>query len=156
ERVILKQAGLDRLLQYDRYLRKSLIEHFYDPQVTLNDLAGHRERELGDFVDAPYDQRVRRNGEAVQLTLPRAGKVGHAPVRVTKEVTLGPGSDTLDIRYVVEDLPPDARLHFAVEFNFAGMAAGADDRYFYHDGRQRAGQLQTLQDLAGVDRIGLV
>jgi alpha-amylase len=36
------------------------------------------------------------------------------------------------------------------------MAAGADDRYFYFDGRARAGQLQTLQDLAGTDRIGLV
>ena len=33
------------------------------------------------------------------------------------------------------------------------MAAGADDRYFYHNGRPRAGQLQTLQDLANADRI---
>jgi alpha-amylase len=75
---------------------------------------------------------------------------------VTKEISLRPGSDALDIRYVLEGLPRGARLHFAVEFNFAGMAAGADDRYFYHDGRARAGQLQTLQDLTGTDRIGLV
>jgi alpha-amylase len=47
-------------------------------------------------------------------------------------------------------------LHFAIEFNFAGMAAGAEDRYFYYDGRQRAGQLQTLQDLHNTDRLGLV
>ena len=50
-----------------------------------------------------------------------------------------------------ENLPrprtPDERLHFAVEFNFAGMAAGADDRYFLVHGGERAGQLQTLQDL---------
>src|SRR5205823_2223719 len=52
--------------------------------------------------------------------------------------------------------PHDRPLCFAVEFNFAGMAAGADDRYFYHDGRARAGQLQTLQELANADRIGLV
>jgi 4-alpha-glucanotransferase len=43
-----------------------------------------------------------------------------------------------------------------VEFNFAGMAAGADDRYFYHAGKQRAGQLQTLQNLTGAQALGLV
>jgi alpha-amylase len=36
------------------------------------------------------------------------------------------------------------------------MAAGADDRYFYHEGRPRAGQLQTRQDLTNAARIGLV
>jgi alpha-amylase len=156
ERVILKQAGLDRALQYDRYLRKSLIDHFYDPRVSLNDLTGLRETELGDFVSGPYEPRVRQDGPAVQLILTRSGKAGDKPVRLTKEITLEPGSETLDIRYLLEGLPREGRLHFAVEFNFAGMAAGADDRYFYHDGRQRAGQLQTLQDLTGVDRIGLV
>jgi hypothetical protein len=34
--------------------------------------------------------------------------------------------------------------------------AGADDRYFYHDGQARAGQLQTQQELTDADRIGLV
>jgi alpha-amylase len=156
DRVVFKQAGLDRLLQYDRYLRKSLIDHFYDGRVTLEDLTALRETELGDFVTGAYEHRVRRNGPAVQLVLTRAGKVGGLPVRVTKEISLRPASDTLEIRYVLEGLPRDFRPHFAVEFNFAGMAAGADDRYFYHDGRSRAGQLQTLQELKGADGIGLV
>jgi alpha-amylase len=69
---------------------------------------------------------------------------------------LAPAADTLDINYRLENLPKDRTLHFAVEFNFAGMAAGADDRYFYHNGQARAGQLQTLQNLARADRIGLV
>ena len=47
-------------------------------------------------------------------------------------------------------------LSLGVEFNFAGMAAGADDRYFYFPGKPRAGQLQTIQDLANVAQIGLV
>jgi 4-alpha-glucanotransferase len=156
ERVVFKQAGLDRLLQYDRYLRKSLIDHFYDPKLTLADLAGLQEAELGDFVAGPYEHRIRRSGSAIQLTLTRAGQADGAPVRVTKEITLQPESDHLDIRYVLEGLPRDKPLHFAVEMNFAGMAAGADDRYFYYTGRPRAGQLQTLQDLAHADGIGLV
>jgi alpha-amylase len=156
ERVVFKQEGLERLLQYDRYLRKSLIDHFYEAGLTLTDLTGLKEHELGDFVDGAYEHRLRRNGAAVQLTLTRAGNVGGASVRVTKEITLRPSSDNLDVRYVLEGLPRDRKLHFAVEMNFAGMAAGADDRYFYYDGGVKAGQLQTLQDVSSTDRIGLV
>jgi len=158
QRVIFKQVGLEHKLQYDPYLRKSLIDHFYEPRVTANQLAGLEEVELGDFVTGTYEQRVRRVDGAVQLTLHRAGQAAGAPVRVTKEVTLRPASEVLEVRYILEGLPRShgAPLHFAVEFNFAGMAAGADDRYFYHDGRARAGQLQTLQDLPAVDGIGLV
>jgi hypothetical protein len=151
-----KQAGLDQMLQYDRYPRKSLVDHFYEPQVTLADVAAHRERELGDFVTGRYDQEIRRAGDDVVLTLVRSGQAAGTAARVVKEVTLRPGADTLAIRYRLEGLPRDRRLHFAVEFHFAGMPAGADDRYFYCDGRQRAGQLQTLQDLPDADRIGLV
>src|SRR5438876_971843 len=79
-----------------------------------------------------------------------------ATIRLSKEISLEPGSDVLKIRYLVENIPRDRPFHFAVEFNFAGMAAGADDRYFYNDQQPRAGQLQTLQQLAGANRIGLV
>lgn len=151
-----KQGGLEKLIQYDAYLRKSLIDHFYEPRVTLADLNASKEVELGDFVTGPYRQRTRQTGSGIQLTLERSGTVAGAAVRLTKEITLQPDADSLEVWYLLENLPRERALHFAVEFNFAGMAAGADDRYFYHDGRQRAGQLQTLQDLPDADRIGLV
>lgn len=156
DRVVFKQAGLDRLLQYDKYQRKGLIDHFYDPRVTLQDLVAVRETELGDFVTGAYEHRVRRNGQATHLVLSRNGKAAGASVRVTKEITMRPGADLIEVRYLLENLPREPKLHFAVEFNFAGMAAGADDRYFYHAGKPRAGQLQSLQDLTDADRIGLV
>jgi alpha-amylase len=156
EQVKFKHKGLERLLHYDHYLRKSLIDHFYEPGVTLAELTNLRETELGDFVAGAYTFQVKRSGRRVQLLLQRAGRVAGAAVRVTKEVTIEADSDTLAVRYVLDDVPSDRPLHFAVEFNFAGMAAGADDRYFYHDGQARAGQLQTLQDLERADRIGLV
>src|SRR5262249_51233314 len=142
-----KQAGLDRLLQYDGYLRKTLVDHFYDVRVSLNDLVNQRATELGDFVGGLYEHRVRRHGQAVQLTLSRLGKIGSARLRLTKEISLQPRSDTLEVHYLLENLPHNLPVLFAVELNFAGMAAGADDRYFHYDGRPRAGQLQTLQDL---------
>jgi alpha-amylase len=156
ERVVFKQAGLDRLLHYDPYLRKSLIDHFYEPHTTLDDLSALRETELGDFVTGAYEHRIKRSGPTVQLILERAGQAGGAAVRLTKEITLQPGSDVLAVHYRLENLPRARPMCFAVEFNFAGMAAGADDRYFYFNGQARAGQLQTLQDRTEADAIGLV
>jgi alpha-amylase len=155
-RVVFKQTGLDRLLHYDWYLRKSLIDHFYEEGLALEQLAARAEKELGDFVTGAYQARVEQNGKAATLVLQRTGQVNGAPVRVTKEIRLRGDSDLLEVRYLLDQLPPDSKLHFGVEYNFAGMAAGADDRYFYHEGRPRAGQLQTRQDLTNAARIGLV
>jgi alpha-amylase len=166
DRVVFKQAGLDRLLHNDPYLRKSLIDHFYEPGQKLEDLTALKETELGDFVTGVYECELTRPPKSlktsdsaftgVQATFRRSGQAGGAPVRIQKVVFLAPTADTLNIIYRLENLPKDHALHFAVEFNFAGMAAGADDRYFYHDGQARAGQLQTLQNLPQADRIGLV
>jgi len=153
DRVVFKQAGLERQLQYDPYPRKSLIDHFYEPGQTLEDLTALKETELGDFVTSPYECTLNKKGSAIRATFRRAGQAAGAPVRIQKAVSL---ADNLEITYRLENLPKDRSLHFAVEFNFAGMAAGADDRYFYHDGQARAGQLQSLQNLSNADRIGLV
>jgi alpha-amylase len=156
DRVVFKQEGLDRLLQYDAYLRKSLIDHFYDARLTLGQLVACQEVELGDFVKGAYEHHVRRDQNEVVLVLQRLGRAAGVAAQITKEVRLAAGSDTLEVRYLLENPPNDQKLHFAVECNFAGMAAGADDRYFYHDGQPHAGQLQTPQDLRDAERIGLV
>jgi alpha-amylase len=66
------------------------------------------------------------------------------------------GSSTLEIGYLIEGLRPDTVLHFAAEFNFAGLPAGAEDRYFYRGARQRLGQLGTRLDLYEIDSLGVV
>jgi hypothetical protein len=156
DKVVFKQAGLERQLQYDTYARKSLIDHFFEPATTLEQVVAVQAKEVGDFVTGGYEQRVRRGDGEVSLTMQRTGQAAGAGVKITKEVVLRSGADALETQYTLENLPRDRKLHFAVEFNFAGMAAGADDRYFYHAGKQRAGQLQTLQNLTNSDGIGLV
>jgi alpha-amylase len=61
----------------------------------------------------------------------------------------------LEIAYTLEGLPKDRPLHFAVELNFAGLPAGADDRYFYGHEHQRLGQLGSRLDLADAAELGL-
>ncbi len=57
----LKQVGLERLLQYDDYSRKSMIDHFWESDTTLEAVATGRAVELGDFVSGAYEcQRLPR------------------------------------------------------------------------------------------------
>jgi len=151
-----KQSGLERLLQYDRYQRKSLIDHFYGPSVTLEQLAAHQEAEAGDFVGAAYEFQIKRHRRAVHVLMQREGQAAGSNVKLTKMLSLEAESDTLAIRYALAGAPHLGGFHFGIEFNFAGMAAGQEDRYFHHDRAARAGQLQTLQDVADLRTFGLV
>lgn len=156
DRVVFKQEGLDRQVQYDQYLRKSLLDHFFDHDATLEAVVRAQAAERGDFLGAVYEARVRRNPDRIQILLIREGMAAGAPVRITKGVTLNAGSHVLEIAYLLEGLPRDRALHFGVEFNFSGLPAGADDRYFYDSEHHRLGQLGTPQNLTDAHGLGLV
>jgi alpha-amylase len=155
DRVVFKQEGLDQRLGYDRYQRHSLIDHFYHGDVSPADVAAGRAEELGDFLFASYEAKLRRSDDRVQLMLSREGSVSGRQVRLTKGVTLQAGGSELEIAYMLENVPADIGLHLAPEFNFAGLPSGADDRYFTGGQGQRLGQLGAQLDLSGVTQLGL-
>jgi hypothetical protein len=155
DRVVFKQPNLHERLHYDPHLRKTLLDHFYEPHTGVEAVAAGLARECGDFCGMPYEARIRRNPDRIQVQFSRSGHVEGQPLKLTKAVTLEAGSSTLEITYLVEGLLPQRPLHLAVEFNFAGMPAGWDDRY-YHDGQgRRLGQLGRRLDLVGCDVLGL-
>ena len=88
----------------------------------------------------------------------RQGVVGDASVTLTKGITLYGDSDQIEIAYLLEGLPTDRRVPFAVEFNFSSLPAGADDRFFYLGGdrNHRLGQLGSRLDLCETQGVGLV
>ena len=104
--------------------------------MTLDDLIACRDVERGDFVHGTYLSKLQRGAERVALVMERPGLAdGHA-IHVRKTIELDAGSPTLDVHYVLEDLPAGVPLHFAVEINLAAMAGHADDRYYSDvDGR---------------------
>jgi alpha-amylase len=156
DRVVFKQEGLDQLLQYDKSPRKSLVDHFFDNQANLESVARGEAAERGDFACGVYETRIRRSPDRVQVLLEREGLAGDVPVKITKGVTLEAGADEIQVAYLLEGLPQDRPLHFAVEFNFAGLPSGVDDRYFYQGERRRLGQLGKQLDLAGAAELHLV
>jgi 4-alpha-glucanotransferase len=152
-RVVFKHPDLDKRLQYDDHLRKSLIDLFYDDETTLEAVISGQAPQRGDFLNGAYEARIRRNPDRIQVQLSREGLACGLPVRITKGLTLDAGSSTLQVAYLLENLPQNQPLHFAVELNFAGMPAGAEDRYFSDIDGNRLGQLGTQLDLA--DALGL-
>lgn len=156
DQVVFKQQGLDKRLQYDRYPRKSLIDHFYELDAELPSIVAGEYQELGDFVTGLFETRLRRSADRMQVHLSRQGNVAGREVLLTKGLTLEAGEQTLQIAYLLEGLPTDERLHFGVELNFAGLPAGLDDRYFRDAEGNPLGQLGTLLDLNDVGGLGLV
>ncbi|MCA9109127.1 MAG: DUF1926 domain-containing protein [Planctomycetaceae bacterium] len=151
-----KQPDLDQKLTYDRWPRKSLVDHFLQPGLSLEEFE-RGDGEIGDFLTGVYDARLRRSDRRVEAVLSREGYAGEQAVRLTKTVSLDTSAGgLLEIHYALGNLPVGQPTHFAVEFNFSSMAAGADDRYFYGADGSQLGQLQSLMSLEETDRIGLV
>ena len=147
DRVVFKQADLDQRLHYDRFARKSLMDHFYDNEATLETVARSEATERGDFVDLPFETKLRRGADRVQVQMRRDGNAWGIPIAITKAVTLMAGSDRLSVTYLLENLPPDQPLHFAIEMNFAGLPGGADGRYFSDADGNQLGDLGRKLDL---------
>jgi hypothetical protein len=148
DRVVFKQANLDQHLHYDQYARKSLMDHFYDNEATLDSVARGEATERGDFVELPFETKLRRGADRVQVQMRRDGNAWGIPITLTKAVTMVAGSQRLSITYLLENLPPGKPLHFAIEMNFSGLPGGADDRYFSDAEGTSLGTLDKQLDLA--------
>jgi alpha-amylase len=155
DRVVFKQEDLDQRLQYDAFARKSLMDHFYDNEATLEAVARGEAMERGDFVELPFEAKLRRGSDRVQLQMRRDGNAWGIPITLTKAITLTTGSDRLSITYLLEHLPPGKPLHFAIEMNFAGLPGGADDRYFSDFNGNQLGQLGQQLDLHEASGLSL-
>jgi alpha-amylase len=155
DRVVFKQEGLDRRLGCDAWLRNSLVDHFYPADARLDAVADGTAAELGDFLHAPFETTLRRSEGRVQLQMARRGTVCGRAFRLTKGVTLNAGQASLEVAYFFEDVPGDVSLHFAPEWNFAGLPGGAQDRFFHQGDGQSLGHLGTRIDLRRTARLGL-
>lgn len=156
DRVVFKQEGLDERLQYDCYRRNSLVDHFYADDVPFDQVVAGTAEERGDFIHGSYEAKLRRGEGRVQLQMTRPGSVNGREIKLTKGITLTGEGSTLEIAYLLENLPSDIGLHLAPEFNFAGLPAGADDRYFTDQDGNGISQLGTQQNIENTAGLGLV
>jgi alpha-amylase len=155
DQVRFKQEGLDRMLIYDATPCKSLVDHFWQADAQHQEFANGKLAPLGDFADGPYESTLRRNPQRNQLLMARTGLVDGAVIKITKGVTLASDLATLEIAYLLENLPRGKSWRFGIEFNFAGMPANEDDRYYSGPDGHSLGHLGQSLDLADCRSISL-
>ncbi|WP_145063090.1 alpha-amylase/4-alpha-glucanotransferase domain-containing protein [Adhaeretor mobilis] len=155
DRIVFKQEGLEERLGYDSFRRNSLVDHFYADDVNFDDVVSGTAEEMGNFVHGTYESKLRRGEGRVQLQMTREGSVAGRQVKLTKGITLNAKGSTLEIAYLLENVPSDIGLHLAPEFNFAGLPSGADDRYFTDTDGNQLGQLGTQLNLQGTSGLAL-
>ena len=153
-----KEKGLEKYLVDDWYLKRCLIDHFLSPETTLESFSRSTFTEEGDFVLEPYVYRTDRG----RIIMSRDGhlhrKERTIPTRVTKSITLVPGSDRLTVEYELQTLSQGSiDVFFAVENNFSFQAGHAEDRYVMIDGR-RPGRsyLDSIGEYADAHTIAMV
>ena len=146
DRVVFKQEGLEKRLQYDVYERKSFIDLFFAPETDINKFIEMRDVLQGDFYNGSWDAVIRRKPGRIQVKMTRQGMACGHKIQITKGLTLNEGSSTLEAAYLLENLPTDAPLHFGVELNFAGMPAGCDDRYYFDEKDVKIDTLGAVRD----------
>ncbi len=147
--------GQEGRVVYDRAPRKALVDHIYPIDVRLDDLVACRDVERGDFATGAYLSKAVRGEGHVALVMGRPGWAdGHA-IQVEKTVRVDEGSPTLDVHYVLTDLPAGVPIRFAVELNLAGMAGHADDRYYSGPDGARLGPLDSRLDLERTTGLSL-
>ena len=155
DRIVFKQDNLDQHLGYDLRLRKMLVDHFWDEHETLANVAGAKSLDRGDFSEGVYQATIRRNPDRIQVMLTRDGNVWGVPLKITKGITMSPQNNQIEIAYQLEGIPEGQLLHFGIEFNFAGMPDGQDDRYFEQSG-EIIGQLGDSLELESTNELKLV
>jgi alpha-amylase len=133
-----------------------MLDHFFDLDTSLAAVAQTQATERGDFVAMPFQAKLRRGAGKVQAQLRREGNAWGVPITLTKALTMTAGQDRFQVTYLLEGLPPGRPFHFAMEWNFAGMPAGADDRFFFDANGRSLGQLGNQLDLQGTNYLGLI
>ncbi|MCA9034732.1 MAG: DUF1926 domain-containing protein [Planctomycetaceae bacterium] len=151
-----KQPDLDKKIFYDKWPRKSLVDHFLQPQLQ-HDQFNRGEGLIGDFETGAYEASIRKGETRIAVEMRRRGNVGDVTGEVRKIIVLSSDRpNEILIQYQLSDFPRNIPLHFGIELNFAAMPGHAEDRYFYDGSGNRIGTLDRQLDLHNTDRLSLV
>jgi alpha-amylase len=165
DQLSVKQQNLHEYLNYDLYQRVSLIDHFLDKDVTLDEFSKCRYKEVGDFINQPYRHKVRRAKEEIILDLARKGKVlienEELLVGIAKSVRMTARNTEIDINYEISnDGNKNIQLWFGIEFNFA-LLGGNQCFYYIPEGEliennklDAIAEEVDCKEIAIMDRIG--
>lgn len=114
ERLGAKESGLTDYLIYDNYRRASLLDHFFDYNIRLDELVRSEYDEKGDFIGNSYLLERINERQALGVRLSREGLVSGNKVKIDKSVLFKKSGIRVD--YLIEGSHNGI---FATEFNLS-------------------------------------
>jgi alpha-amylase len=132
EMVKVKEADLNKYLNYDWYNRASLIDHFIHPNTKYDEFRNCKYGEQGNFVLEGYRAKVRKDS----VDLERIGTVwiNNTPFEIEILKKIIPRKNGLGIKYALTNkAKEDADIIFAPEFNYAFSYKTAEDEGIFEN-----------------------
>jgi alpha-amylase len=130
--VLAKEPGLEKLLARDPYDREALVDHFFGPDVRLEEFARADYDERGDFANGAFEhtgalEMIRRGAVKVR------GR--ELPVELRKKVTLAPKARTLAVEVSLKNASESPlETVYGSEWNLNLLDGRSGDRPFLRDG----------------------
>jgi alpha-amylase len=115
--VKVKEANLDKYLNYDWYNRVSLLDHFFHPGTSFDDFKFARYGEQGDFVLGAY--KAKSSGQCIVLKRKGTVWINDVPRQIELTKSLTPVSGGMEINYSIKNSDGDFDMIFAGEFCFS-------------------------------------
>jgi hypothetical protein len=162
DEIKIKDKEAARSLVYDKYLRSSLIDHFFSADTQLKAFADYSYLELGDFADQLYECLVKKEDGEIKISLRRSGNLHiHSrslPFEVQKEIKLEAGKEKIEVSYRlrnISDSPVEAV--FGSEWNINLLGGGHNEQAYYEVTGLTLDDyhLDSWGELMDVDRIVL-
>lgn len=156
------RQDINEYLHYDWYSHASLVDHFFNPNTTLDNFVTMQYKEEGDFVDQNYDYSYEKLNDSVLVRLERIGNVirnnGKHKIQLIKTIKLSDGKTDLEVEYQINNLESNPiNLCFGVEWNYGLMAGDAPDRYYHVEGKNlEDNRLRSVGLISDVNKIALV
>ena len=159
--VLAKQTGLAELLKYDVYLRESLVDHLSPVALTPQHMLSGSPPSDPGFRQDVYGLSLinTRTATNAGATLVRQGPVttsgGECEIRIAKSVRIGESSG-FEAHYLIEHCGgPSLDAFFGVEMNYSLLAGDAYDRFYFHEHKDNAGKLASIEDFGTLSYVGL-
>ncbi|MBI3015698.1 MAG: DUF1926 domain-containing protein [Candidatus Tectomicrobia bacterium] len=165
ERAHAKEDGIESLLVYDWYPRRSFLDHIFPVETSLQDFSRSAYREWGDFVNQPYDVTgLTRSpaGETLRLELRRQGTLctpeQAVPLEISKSLEMSGSETRVRALYrLASSRPRPPRIRFGCEFNFTLLAGNDPQRYFRIPGvPPEESQMESFGEVCNVRELFLV
>ncbi len=161
DRLEVKESGLEQLLFYDWYDRKSLIDHFLGKETTLESFSRCQYEEKGDFINQPYQLEVKEQTEGTRIHLRRDGHIwvgsNWIPLTLEKILSVPKEGAEFEILYRLWNRhSAKIEVLFGVEFNISMLEGGLDNsRLFVKGKHQEEAELNSTLEVARSTAFGI-